>query len=475
VKIFFENIFEASKDAIGFGTPDGTILLVNPAFSELTGFSREELLRMNVRDLIPEQHRKQRDHVVAHVLQTGEPGEYEIDYLRKNGSQVPVAITVFVVKKEDGQSTGLAAIVRDLTERKYAEEQFRLVVESSPNGLLMVDEQGTIRMANRQIDQLFGYERAELIGQPVEILVPQHLRTHHAGDRAEFIAHSESRAMGKGRDLYGVRKDGQEFPLEIGLSPLRTPNGMSVLASVVDISERKRVQEHLQKAERLAELGTLASGMAHEIGTPMNVILGRAEYLFQRTADEGMKKGLTTIVTQVERITKVMNQLLAFARRRPAEQRAVDLREIVEDSLEMFQERIAHSSITVEKSIEANLPSVQADRDQLIQVLINLVVNSLHAMPEGGRIRLSLAREGRYVCLGVSDTGHGMPEEICAKVFEPFFTTKDFGKGTGLGLTVVKGIIEDHGGTIEVESVVDKGTTFWIRLPLDKAPTAAIS
>jgi signal transduction histidine kinase len=170
-----------------------------------------------------------------------------------------------------------------------------------------------------------------------------------------------------------------------------------------------------------------------------------------------------------------MNQLLAFARRRPVERRAVDLGEIVEDSLEMFQERIAHSSITVEKSIEVNLPSVHADRDQLIQVLINLVVNSLHAMPEGGRLRLSLTREGRHVCLGVSDTGHGMPEEICAKVFEPFFTTKDFGKGTGLGLTVVKGIIEDHGGTIEVESVVDKGTTFWIRLPLDKAPTAAIS
>ena len=475
MKIFFEHIFEASKDAIGFGTPDGAILLVNQAFSELTGFSREELLRMNVRDLIPEQHRKQRGHVVAHVLRTGKPSEYEIDYLRKNGSHVPVAITVFVVKREDGQSTGLAAIVRDLTERKYAEEQFRLVIESSPNGLLMVDEQGIIRMVNRQIDQLFGYERAELIGQPVEVLVPQPMRPNHAGDRAEFIAHSESRAMGRGRDLYGVRKDGQEFPLEIGLSPLRTLNGMSVLASVVDISERKRVQEHLQKAERLAELGTLASGMAHEIGTPMNVILGRAEYLFQRTADEGMKKGLATIVTQVERITKVMNQLLAFARRQPPERRAVDLGEIVEDSLEMFQERIAHSSITVEKSIEANLPSVHADRDQLIQVLINLVVNSLHAMPEGGRLRLSLAREGHHICLRVSDTGHGMPEEIRAKVFEPFFTTKDFGKGTGLGLTVVKGIIEDHGGTIEVESVVDKGTTFWIRLPLDKAPTAATS
>ena len=475
MKIFFENIFEASKDAIGYATLDGTILLINRAFSELTGFSREELLRMNVRDLIPEQHKKQRDHVVAQVLQTGEPGEYEIDYLRKNGSEVPVSITVFGVKKEDGKSTGLAAIVRDLTERKNAEEQFRLVVESSPNGLLMVDGQGTICMVNRQIDQLFGYERAELIGQPVEILVPQHRRSNHAGDRAEFIAHSESRAMGKGRDLYGVRKDGTEFPLEIGLSPIRTPGGKRVLASVVDISERKRNQEQLQKTERLAELGILASGMAHEIGTPMNVILGRAEYLLQRTADEGMKKGLATIVTQIERITKVMNQLLAFARRRTPERRAVDLAEIMEDSLEMFQERIAHSRITVEKAIESNMPSVLADRDQLMQVLINLMVNSLHAMPEGGLLRLSLAHEGSHVCLGVSDTGHGMPEEIRSRVFEPFFTTKDFGKGTGLGLTVVKGIVEEHGGTIGVESVVDKGTTFWIRLPLDIAQIAAIS
>jgi len=475
VKIFFENIFEASKDAIGYAAIDGTILLINRAFSELTGYSKEELLRMNVRDLIPEQHKKQRDHVVAQVLRTGEPGEYDIDYLRKNGSLVPVSIAAFVVMGNDGTPTGLAAIVRDLTERRHAEEQFRLVVESSPNGLLMVDEQGAICMVNRQIDQLFGYERDELIGQPVEMLVPQRMRSHHVGDRAEFIAHSESRAMGRGRDLFGVRKDGTEFPLEIGLNPIQTPDGMRVLASVVDITERKHIQKQLRQAERLAELGTLASGMAHEIGTPMNVILGRAEYLIQRTADEGTKKGLTTIVTQVERITKVMNQLLAFARRRTPERRAVDLGEIVDDSLEMFQERIAHSCITVEKTIEADMPPVHADRDQLIQVLINLVVNSLHAMPEGGRLRLSLDRENNHVRLGVSDTGHGMPEEIRSKIFDPFFTTKDFGKGTGLGLTVVKGIVEEHGGTIAVESIVGQGTTFWIRLPLDRAESVVTS
>ncbi|NOS82641.1 MAG: PAS domain S-box protein [Nitrospira sp.] len=593
----FEGIFEASKDAIGYAALDGTILLVNRAFSELTGFSREELLRMNARDLIPQQHKEQRDRVVAQVIQIGEPVEYAIDYLRKNGSQVSVYVTVFAVKGEDGKPTGLAAIVRNLTEPKRAEEQFRLVVESSPSGILMVDKSGTISLVNRQIEQQFGYERAELIGQPVEMLVPQHMRSHHAGDRAEFMAHSESRAMGKGRDLFGVRKDGTEFPLEIGLNPIQTPNGMRVLASVVDISDRKlaeqtlqkerdfidavletagalvvvldqggrilrfnraceqttgysseevmgrhvwdlfivpnevegvkavferlrggeprndyenywkgkdgalrriswsntvlrdsngaveyvvaaglditdfkQIQEQLRKTERIAELGTLASGMAHEIGTPMNVILGRAEYLLQRTADEGMKRGLTTIVTQIERITKVMNQLLAFARRKTPERRAVDLGEIVEDSLEMFQERIAHSRITVEKVIEAGLPPAHADRDQVLQVLINLVVNSLHAMPEGGRLRLSLARENNHLCLGVSDTGHGMPEEIRQKVFDPFFTTKEFGKGTGLGLTVVKGIVEEHGGTITVESVVGKGTTFWVRIPLGEAP-----
>jgi len=207
----------------------------------------------------------------------------------------------------------------------------------------------------------------------------------------------------------------------------------------------------------------------------MNVILGRAEYLLQRTTDEGMKKGLATIVTQVERITKVMNQLLAFARRKAPERRATDLAEIVDESLEMFEERIAQSRITVTKTVEPSLPPVWADRDQLIQVLVNLVTNSIHAMPEGGRLGLSLAREGSQLCLCLSDTGHGMPEEVRSKVFEPFFTTKDFGKGTGLGLTVVKGLIDEHGGTIAIESIVGKGTTFCIRLPLDKVQTAATS
>ena len=356
-----------------------------------------------------------------------------------------------------------------------SEQQFRLIVEAAPNGMLLIDERGTMVMVNASALHQFGYEREELLGQPVEMLIPGPSRSEHLQHRAGFMQAPQARSMGGGRELFALRKDGSEFAVEIGLTPIQTAKGMGVVASVVDISERKRLEMQLRRAERLAELGTLASGMAHEIGTPMNVILGRAEYLLQRAADEGMKKGLATIITQVERITKVMNQLLAFARRRTPERRAVDLAKIVDDSLEMFQERIAQSHITVDKTIESALPPVHADQDQLIQVLINLVMNSFHAMPEGGRLGLSLAREGSHVRLEVADTGHGMPEEIRAKVFDPFFTTKEFGKGTGLGLTVVKGIIEEHGGTITLESAVEKGTTFTIRLPLGRAETAGTS
>ncbi len=536
------------------------------------------------------------DEAIQQALRNEKPYDLEFRVQWPDGTVRVLKATGLVTWDLQGRPLRMTGTNYDITVRIQAEEQFRVMVEASPNGLLMVDENGTILLVNRQVEQQFGYERAELIGKPVEMLVPQHMRSHHAGDRAEFFAHSESRAMGKRRDLYGMRKDGREVPIEIGLNPIQTSDGMRVLASVVDISERKRaeqtlkkerdfidavleiagalvvvldwegrilrfnhaceqttgysseevmgrhlwdlfiipdevegvkavferlrggeprnncenywkgkegflrriswshtvlkdsngtveyivkaglditdlkhIEEQLRKTERIAELGTLASGMAHEIGTPMNVILGRAEYLLQRTADEGMKKGLTTIVTQIERITKVMNQLLAFARRKQPDRRVVNLGEIVEDSLEMFQERMAHNCITVEKAIEADMPPVHADRDQLVQVLINLVTNSLHAMPEGGHLRVSLNRENSHVRLGVSDTGHGMPEETRSKIFESFFTTKDFGKGTGLGLTVVKGIIEEHGGTITVESVVGTGTTFWVRFPVGEA------
>ncbi|HET7058519.1 MAG TPA: protoglobin domain-containing protein [Nitrospiraceae bacterium] len=225
-------------------------------------------------------------------------------------------------------------------------------------------------------------------------------------------------------------------------------------------------QYQLRQTERLAELGTLASGMAHEIGTPMNVILGRAEHLMQRTTDERVQKGLEIIIAQVERITKIMNQLLTFARRCPIERRLIDLRRTIADCLEVVQERIARHRITVETVFADDMPLAFADSDQMSQVLLNLMINALHAMPNGGVLRISLSRAGARLKLVVGDTGHGIATDDLAKIFNPFFTTKEVGKGTGLGLTVVHGIVHEHGGTIEVDSEPGRGTTFTISLPL---------
>jgi signal transduction histidine kinase len=225
-------------------------------------------------------------------------------------------------------------------------------------------------------------------------------------------------------------------------------------------------QHQLRQTERLAELGTLASGMAHEIGTPMNVILGRAEHLMQRTTDERVQKGLGIIIAQVERITKIMNQLLTFARRCPLERRSMDLRRTIADCLEVVQERIARHRITIETVFDDDIPLVYADPDQMSQVLLNLLINALHAMPNGGVLRVTLSRAGGNLELLVADTGHGIAKPDLQKIFNPFFTTKEVGKGTGLGLTVVHGIVQEHGGSIEVESELGRGTSFTIILPL---------
>ncbi|HBH79729.1 MAG TPA: hypothetical protein DDY39_07880, partial [Nitrospira sp.] len=263
-----------------------------------------------------------------------------------------------------------------------------------------------------------------------------------------------------------VTLSGRSVDAEVSAARFVDEEGPAILVMLRDISERKRLQEQLRKTERIAELGTVASGMAHEIGTPMNVILGRAEYLMDRVTEEPIKKGLQTIITQVERITRVMNQLLSFARRKTPERGALDLKQVVEDSLEMFHERLTRSQIQLELLLADPCPMVLADADQMSQVMINLVMNAVHAMPNGGTLHVALAPELQMVRLTVADTGYGIPREVIKKIFDPFFTTKEFGKGTGLGLTVVKGIIEEHQGSIAVESQEGAGTTFTILLPM---------
>lgn len=225
-------------------------------------------------------------------------------------------------------------------------------------------------------------------------------------------------------------------------------------------------RQQLRLTERVAELGTLAASLAHEIGTPMNVILGRAEMLLQRTDDEAMKRGLTIITVQVERMTRLMNQLLACARRDPPNFRPVDLRDVIKNCLDAVEERLNQHGVQVISEQDEELPHIRADSDLMMQVLLNLVLNAVQAMPETGTLRVTAVCDGeQYIKLTIADTGHGIPSDILPNIFEPFITTKERGKGTGLGLAVVLGIVQEHGGSITVTSTPGQGTTFTLLLP----------
>lgn len=367
----------------------------------------------------------------------------------------------------DAATSGALASRREV-EDKLLLSQLRLdgIIQSAMDAIITVDDQQRVILFNQAAEQMFGCPAHEADGQSLDRFLPARFReAHHHHMQTFGQSGVTSRKMGKLGMVAGLRSNGEEFPIEAAISHNTVAGKKFYTVILRDIDERKKLEEQLRKTERIAELGTLASGMAHEIGTPMNVILGRAEYLMDRVKDEPTKKGLQTIIAQVERITRVMNQLLAFARRKPPEQGPLQLKDIVENGLELFRERLEKSRVTVEPALVDACPMVLADGDQLSQVVINLVMNAIHAMPEGGTLRVGLAPEHDMVKLTVADTGHGIPQEALPRIFEPFFTTKEFGKGTGLGLTVVKGIIEEHQGTITVKSEEGKGTTFTILLP----------
>ncbi|WHZ24272.1 MAG: Multi-sensor hybrid histidine kinase [Nitrospira sp.] len=452
---------------------ENRIIFINEQGLRLFGAAKvEDILGKSPYDLVHPDYHSLVGERIRHLLGTGSTvPEVEQKIVRLDGTIVDVEVGAARFRDEEG--VGILMVLRDMTQRKVAEQRLRESEERLQSLLGAMED--VIWSSSLDLSTIYYVSPSvsAIYARPVEDFVTRPalwLEVVHPDDRplAEQ-ALRDLRATGEFDVEYRIiRLDGDMRWLHDRRRVIEDDQGRSLRIDgiVSDITERKRLQAQLRRTERVAELGTVASGMAHEIGTPMNVILGRAEYLMERTKEESVRKGLQTIVSQVERITRVMNQLLAFARRGPVEHRALDLRQTIEDNLEIFQERLAHNGIVVETSFADACPLVHADADQMSQVMINLIMNAIHAMPDGGPLKVTLAPDRGMVTLTVADTGLGMPREVITKIFDPFFTTKEFGKGTGLGLTVVKGIIEEHNGTIHVESEPGKGTVFTLCLPI---------
>lgn len=403
-------------------------------------------------------------------LETTEAGRHQaLEALKAERTDAQGRLTAVQEARAYAETAVMGAVAgRRQAEERYLITQLRLegIIQSAMDAILTVDDRQCVVMFNHAAERMFGCPRADALGQPLDRFIPARFREAHRHHIENFGRSGvTARKMGALGTVTGLKADGEEFPVEASISQVAVEGKRFYTVILRDLTERRLMEEQLRRTERIAELGTLASGMAHEIGTPMNVILGRAEYLMDRVREESVKKGLQTIIVQVERITRVMNQLLAFTRRKPPMRGPVDLKTVVENTVEMFHERLAKSRTTLELDLVPICPAVSADADQISQVLINLIMNALHAMPEEGTLQIRLEPRTDAVALSVADTGQGIPPDILGRVFEPFFTTKEFGKGTGLGLTVVKGIIDEHQGSITVQSEPGKGTTFTILLP----------
>ena len=371
-----------------------------------------------------------------------------------------------------------AAESRDTTARTLAEEALRrseatsrAFLESASESIVIADEAGRILLVNAKTEEMFGYPRAELVGQAVELLIPIRFRHTHVAHRAAYMAAPRVRSMGQGLDLAGLKKNGVEFPVEVSLSYVQTDEGTRAIAFVTDISERVAFQRAARQADKLAALGTLSAGIAHEINNPIGIITSRVEVMMlEAESDElaaGLRKDLEVILRHARRVGAITQGLLSFARQSSGTRGPVSLNRVAEEIVQLAQKDLSRAKVAVTLKLDETLPVIEADANAIGQVLLNLLTNAQRAMPEGGEITLESGHlaAARAVRLMVRDTGAGIPPDILPKIFDPFFTTKP--DGTGLGLSISHGIVQEHHGTIDVRSETGKGTTFTLTFPLD--------
>lgn len=356
-------------------------------------------------------------------------------------------------------------------ELQLAEERFRLVVESSPAALVIVDARGNIAMINKQAENWFGYLRDELIGESIESLIPERFRGKHIHDRNNYLKNPQARPMGANVELFAQRKDGTEFPVDISLHPMFTETGMLVMAYIVDLTDRKLAEQEVQRRntmERLALLGQLAGGVAHEIRNPLGVIRNAAYYLnmMSDSLDTESRESITEILEEVDRANRIVGDLLDFARDPPQHAETFDIVEFVR-RLITNRWTVAAEKVRFESDLTEQI--VVADSDQISRIIENLIVNAAQAAPNksDADIVISISLSENRVHIDVSDAGTGISPEVRLRIFEPLFTTKT--KGIGLGLAVSQRYAERNGGTLELLENTGSETVFRLSLPSHQA------
>ncbi|MHB8881303.1 MAG: two-component system sensor histidine kinase NtrB [Thermodesulfovibrionales bacterium] len=360
-------------------------------------------------------------------------------------------------------------------EFQNVQKRYEQLLQSTPDAMVFVDRQARIVLTNAQLASLFGYTEEELTGRELESLIPERYRSGHRENVNQYFAHPQVRPMGTNLTIYGLRKDGSEFPADISLSPLETEDGIVAVGAVRDITERKktederhRMMEKLAQAEKLSALGRIAANVADEIRNPLTSVGGFARRLARIADSEKEREYAEYIISEVGKLEVILHDVLAYSRTRSPLLAAQPLRVILDQAVTALQERCRQQSVEV-RTVYEHDAVVRVDKEQVREAVERIVSNSLDAMPSGGTLSVLTDREVLegvpYVRVRIQDTGRGIPAEKLGKVFEPFFTPGGVRRGTGLGLPIAKNIVEEEEGMIRLESSETEGTTVTLLFP----------